>query len=660
MVTLAPKNMKQNLGTSFGLGTASAFGLWSLLALSGCSGSGSGTASFVPIATAHSSASSSPVVVEGKLLVYLASEALSGAGGTNFNPGDADFADDCAVVVDMVARTETDLNVDALEVKILGDNVYLRVSESEDSFDWSGANGATETVLLHFSSTSPLSFVSELAPGTQSLGIAGGRLYFVRGDTTGVVNGETSLAFLTTAAPTVPVTVLSTDAGNTLFPKIHAIDQGLIFLTASEVVEGRVLNGDGDSTDTFVLALLDGTDIAGVVQVVGLSLATSSSPVRARTRGVNDWVIGFLVDEATQDNFVTGLNDPVAMGFSNAWKPQNCGSYADVDRIDQVLHVLGFAPWLVNPIASPPQNTGIPGTGRVLCTANSAGTLFSVATLVREADDGGCNLNNDNNTTDTILRWVKFAAPQLPFGTISQLNAVEETLPGGANAISDLAGRFVCVVSEVKDNTDHDGGGLTHDLVAWIDPNAALPVWVFDHNPNTAGIQSVGASALSDRIERDRLLVAFQESVFGASVNSGGDNDTLDSSPTFARFDPSNANDLDFNGPAVAIDPTNPGIVIANGFAFYRVKEADDSRDWNGDSVLDDFVIFRTNVSTNVSALLGSGARSTANDLQGNVIFTSGTIGAAYLANEGMAGIDLNQPADGRADGFVITWFRIG
>ncbi len=662
--------MKQMLRDSFGVGIAVSAALLVGATLPGCSGSASsGSSNFITVATKRATAAISPVVVQGHLMVYLASEALSGVGGTNFNlaNGDADTNDDCAVVVDMTAGTETDLNVATIAASIVGNEVYLIVSETADSKDWSLDNGLLDTVLLHYSSTAPLSFVDKIAPGpaAHSWAVAGGRLYYARGDTSTLINGESSLRYLanTTAITSVtPVTVLQTDALNTLEVSILGVDENLIFLTADENDALRDLNGDLDATDPFVLALLDGTDIAGVIENVGLSVKDESAPVRAKLTVAHDWVVGFLVDEATQSNFPTGLNDPTL--FSNAWRPTSpavgCGlTYNDTDTLDEVLHVLKFALWHTNPVLNPPKNTGIPGTERVLCTSTA------VATLVKESDDGGCDLNNDGDTLDTVLRWALVATPQLPFGNSTQLNAVEDGIPGGTHGISDLAGRFLCVVSESDDNTDFDGGGKTHDLVAWLDPNVGVPTWVFDHNPATVGMDAVGASAMSDRIERDRLLVAFEESVtlpssFPNGINIGGDNDRLDSTPTFCRFDPGNSLDLDFPGPAVAVSALNPGIVIANGVAFYRVDELADNRDWNGDGI-PGFVIFRTTLSNNFSALIGSGIRATANNIAGPCVFTGGTIGAAFISQESIAGplgTDLN--ADGRKDGFVVTWFRIG
>lgn len=622
--------------------------------LAGCSGGGggSGVANFDPKRVANATAAASPLVIEGKWLVYLASEALSAVGGTNFNAGtgDGDTNDDCAVVVDMTTKAEVDLGVATLEAKIVGDQIYLMVAETADSKDWNLDADTNDRVLLHYSKTSPLSFVDEIDSGNNAWAVVDGRLYYVSDDTAGLVNGDTSLNYLETSAPTTPVVVLHSDAANTLEPEILGVDEDLIFLIADETSEGRDLNGDGDSLDPYVLALLDGTNLAGVIQNVGLSIEDDSSPFSARSTGAGDWLVGFLVDEATQSDAASGLNDPISQGFGNNWKPTNCAGYADVDQTDHVLHVIeSYAAWSAAPLVAPPENTGLPGNDRVLTTTTAA------ATLVDEADEGGgaCDLNNDGDFTDTILRWVIASAPQAPFGTATQMNAVEDSLPGGTDGASDLSNKWICVVSESDDNTDHDGdAATTHNLVAWLDPAAGSPVWVFDTNPSSAGLQPAGASWMADRPARDRLLVAYQEAVINLAINTG-DNDKLDSVPTFVRFDPANPNDLDFPGPAAAVAATNPGIAIATKYAFYRLDENADNRDWNGDNVKDDFILFRTDVNTGFSALIGL-----ANNLTGPIVVNSGSLGAAFLADETMAGADLNN--DGRSDGFVVTWFRIG
>ena len=88
----------------------------------------------------------------------------------------------------MPNKAEVELNVATSEVKIVANEIYLIVSESADSKDWSvPANGISGNVLLHYSTALGLTFVDEIATGANAWGVAGGRLYYVRGDTTGLV-----------------------------------------------------------------------------------------------------------------------------------------------------------------------------------------------------------------------------------------------------------------------------------------------------------------------------------------------------------------------------------------------------------------------------------------------------------------------------------------
>ena len=195
------------------------------------------------------------------------------------------------------------------------------------------------------------------------------------------------------------------------------------------------------------VALLDGTDISGVIQNVGLSVKDDSTPVRAHLTSAGDWLVGFLVEEATQSNFPTGLNDPtvVAFNFGNAWKPSGgtgCGNaYVDADTTDTVLHIIKYAAWSSNAVLNPPVNTGIPGLDRVLCTSTT------VATLVNESDDGGCDLNNDGDNSDEVLRWVLAATPLAPFGNSTQINAVPPRCWALARPRPAIAGDLVLVAA---------------------------------------------------------------------------------------------------------------------------------------------------------------------------------------------------------------------
>ena len=152
-------------------------------------------------------------------------------------------------------------------------------------------------------------------------------------------------------------------------------------------------------------------------------------------------------------------------------------------------------------------------------------------------------------------------------------------------------------------------GRLARGYIGWIVPgyNGIAQIGLACRHPRKPGanVQAAGASWIAERAARDRFLVSFQESVFGGSINTGGDADLLDSSPTFPRFDPADVNDLDFPGPAVAVNAANPGIEMANNVGFYRVDEAADNRDWNGDNVKNDQVLFRTSLSNNFSKFVG-------------------------------------------------------
>lgn len=625
--------------------------LFGAAALAGCGSSDSGTTFFTPISTRSAAAAVSPIKIHERFMVYLASEASTGPAGTNINT-DADLLDDCAVVVNMATKSETRLPIDTLDFEIVQGPatgsalVYLVVSEAQDGVDWNVDADMTDTVLLCWNSTNAsTTFVDVIEDeGKVALLQAGDRLYYSVSDSTVLANGETTLRYVNAAAPTTPVTVLAVDTLNTHKPRLIGVDEGLIFLFQDEVVEGRDCNTDADATDGFVLALLDGTDPAAMFRSVELAVEDDSTPLRAKNTAAHDWLVAFLVSEAAQSNAATGLNDPT--NFPSAWIPLNCPGYTDTDTTDNVLHFLEFANWNADGVVVP-TNTGLVGHDRVIAVTGA------VATIALESEDGACDLNADGDTTDNIVRWVKTTTPTLPFVSSTELVALEDSVPGGLHGLTDLSNKLIAVVSESDDDRDHDGDALlTHDLVAWLDPVAVAPTWVFDHGTST-GIQAAGASWIGERTERDRTLVAFQESVFGGSINSGGDADLLDSSPTFARFDPANASDFDFAGPAVACNKANPGMAIANGVAFYRVDEADDNRDWNGDGFKNDQVLFRTSLSNNFSKYVG-----VLNTLAGPAIVNIGTIGAAYLADEVMANVDFN--GDGQIAGFTVRWMRVG
>jgi hypothetical protein len=368
--------------------------------------------------------------------------------------------------------------------------------------------------------------------------------------------------------------------------------------------------------------------------------------VRALQTDPRKWSLSILVSETDQGVAGTNLNDPAL--FSASWKPSQCIGLEDADTLDQVLHFLDY-----DAGASPPfvaaTNTGLVGTDRIVALQSGGKVFVGVVSL--ESDEGLCSLNGDLDQLDEVVRITEAVSPVLPLTSTARIVALED-VPGGTEGLSDLGGRILAVVSESDDDRDHNGDGLKDlDLVAWLNPSAGSPSWVFDHNSTTGGIQPAATDWMGERPERDRLPVTFREKSINQSINSGGDMDTLDSAPSFALFEP--ADDLDFPGPPIAIDSGNAGIEIAAGVGFYRVDEAEDNRDWNGDGVKDDFVLFRTTVLT----LQNSEVLGVLNALPRPALESSGSVGAAYLADEGMANVDYNGDTD-TAD-FVLRWFRL-
>lgn len=634
------------------LGLASCTDLEKLLGLD----DESGTDAFVPHTVKYASLASSPVRVRGSQLVYLAHEASSGALGTNLNAanGDLGFDDQIPVLINMSSGSGSVLRTAAQAVELLGSHVYIAVQEGSDSWDWNQNGVMTDFVLLHYpgSGGSPaapnIEYVDDLDGGSPApMVVAGNRLLYSRPTGAVVAGGETNLLWVDALQPTTPTTVLhniATLAGQAARPRMVRAEEDLVLLTLSELF-GFDLNGDGDANDASVLALLDATDPAALLLSTAFALGGPATPIRARETGANDWLVGFLVSEMGEGDFATGLNDASGLGFPAAWFPSNCQGFSDTDSFDHVLHLLEFAAWSADPVASPPRNTGLAGFGRVFAVAGF------VATLVAESDEGGsCSSNGDADTNDTVLRWAGTANPLLPFTDENELLAAA-LVSGGSGGVGELGDRFVYVVDEAADSRNHDSDALTNStLVAWLDPaDGAAAQWTFDHDPKV-GIQAVGATGLIETRARDRVAISMQEAVAAKSLN-GADLDLNDSVPAFARLDSAVPPRLRFPYAPVAVSSTNAGIVIEGGYAFYRVDEAADDRDWTSANALNDDVLVFSNVANPglsfVSALNLLGAPS---------VVTDGKVGAALLAQESMALRDFN--GDGDTNDYVLRWFK--
>jgi hypothetical protein len=625
---------------------------------------------FEPFNTAQSIDPTRPVRIQERYLAYLASEFETAQA--NYN-ADSDASDMVPFVINMVARTTGNVGVAAEDMALIADQLFLVVDEAKDEVDWNNDGDGTgaawnDLVLVRCSAASPavanVVFVATLnsgftgpLPATPPRMLATDtRLYFTTSAADLMTTDDTTLAYVTTTAPGTVVRVKNADAANTLQPSLMGVDEDLLFLTLNETTEGRDLNGDGDGTpnDQFVLALVDANATTPLLREVGLALPSSTSPARALKRAASDWVVAFLVDELAQG--ATSRNN--ATMLPSNWLPTHCTGGPDTDTNDDVLAYLEYAGWLTSSTVT---NTGFAGIGRVL--AMKSGTQFYVATIVPEADENNCmnagGLNDDTDRMDRVLRWARvetvFGASGI-FRDKDGLLALADTA-GGTHGATDLGGRFLAVVDEAADQRNHDGLVLDHTVLGWLDPtdgNAAT--WTFDHGTG-AGIQAAGTAWLAERPERDYLLLAFQEAVFGLPLNNS-DPDMNDSVPTIGRFDPGNADDFDFDQPpAVAVVADDAGISLQAGAIFYRVDENADNRDWNGDGLKNDHaLLFTEQGNPSNSSFLSS-----LNDLSASAVITNGNVGAAFIYDEsevGAAGTDLN--GDGDPNDFTLRWMRIG
>lgn len=659
--------------------------------VTGCNETGGEGIIFVSRDTDTSFGAAGKVFISERWIVFQADEFTTGPAGSDRNL-DGDVVDSVAQLVDMAMQTETNLGVAVDAFAILGSassaQIYLVVDEVKDGEDWSGDSVLDDLVLLHVGAGAAsgtdfpaLTTLCALDPGNANPLIADGdRVWFVEEPAVGseLVLGETAINWIDLMAPTTlnrvthaitaPGTSTPLLIGALEDPSLVAIDSGLLFFAMDETEESATIGGaagvnlnggftdlqlvaDVDATDGNVLGVLEAGAVSPLARSFGYAVSDDDGPVRALGLGAGEFLIAFLVSEADQgpDNF----NVSTAPDLPPSWLPLQCTA-EDGDMTDEVLHYVLYLGFVADSDTNRPLNTGLAGSDRVLALMASGDNF--VATLVDEADTD-CDLNDDGDTTDQVFRWAPVGGGTAYVIDPDALLAVED-VPGGIDGVFDFDQRFIAVISESDNGADYNGetsgpGFESQDLVAWLDPSAATPAWVFDHNPSSAGVQAAGSDWLAEREERDFLLSTFLESVIDQSINSlGGDTDKIDSVPTFARFQ--SPLDLDFPGPTVATMPGNAGVVIAFDFGFFRVDEADDARDWNGDGDQTDSMLFRTNPDT----MQNTNVLSVLNDLPRPAVESGGTIGVAYIASEPMSGVDHN--GDGDMADLVLRWFRIG
>ena len=629
-----------------------------LLCLAACGASESETSSnaFKLSTSQYGVASTTPLAVQGDWIAFLADEAASGA--TPLNTYDTDVNDEVAIVINTATKTEINLRVAARELRWLGTELYLVVDEILDNHDWDGSTAIAELVLLRWNVTLPDPVLVDVLDRNSPVAITsvGDTLFYASGHLT-VLAMESSFRAISLLTPNLPRNVFTKDTLGGLTPRLLGEQNGLIFLGLDETVFGdsRDLNGDGFANDTTVLALLDGEGTAEPsgytleIRNTGLAIENPASPLRAISRGSHDWLVAFLVNEMAQELSLNrfGGGNPLPQ----SWQVSTCG-VDDVDLDDDVLHAIRFKAWDLDPMTEMPINTGLAGGQRVLIADDAVGTICL------ESDEGPCIFNNDGDSTDSMLRWMRIDGP-MPLGStagparsVSQLLALDTSLAGPALAVAELDGAFVIQCDEVADGRNWDANLSTNrNLVAWLDPQDTSPSWRFNHGTSSASYTT--ATWMGELPGRTRLGIAYAESSNSSFLNPDGDQN--DSVPTFADLLPTVPKRLGFPGYGVALDPGNAGISLANGWGFFRVSEVEEGADINANGQSDDILLVRLNLTNGAIAHM-----SALNLLARPSVETEPdgiSVSGAYLFDEMIFG--LNVSGDNDPNDLVVRYFRL-
>jgi len=625
-----------------------------LAAITGCGAADdeSDAMPFVLRHTSHSVAASTPLLADGDLLAYLADEATTGPGGTDFN-GDGDTADSVAIRVNTQTRAVANLGVATETLAWVNGTLFLEVLEAQDGVDWNNDMDMADRVLLVRTAAGPTpTLVATLDPNANPAIAVAANTLFYSSVTSPTAEFETNLVCTRVPVrggpPSALLPIVSTiddpnDDG--VHVRVARVVGDVVFCLIDENVDGQ-LNADGDATDTRILAVIDAGETVPTLR--GTALASSSDSALAAVAVGNDWLCGFLVSEAAQG---ANLNDPV--DFVASWQPPNCVGRSDNDMFDHCLHWLLMSDLVANARVV---NTGLVGDVAGPVYAHSAGFVAVVSNEAAEGN-GGCDLNGDSDFVDPIFRWVAASNPTAPVTPITDANrllAVAVSLPGGSGGAVTVGSNFAIAVDEAADGRDHDGApGTDRILVAAHTPASTGQSWNFGHGSTTPVVPVAVSWFADDPRSSTRFLAAFTEEGRGADIN--GDMDQLDSIPTFPVV--LTANRLGFPGVGVAVQANNAGISTLGGYAFYRVSEAaHGATDRNGDGDANDMVLQRVRLD-------GAGGPTFMGSLN---TFNGPSIGAgiegsafgAYLYQESLLGTGNDLNGDGDALDIVVRYFR--
>jgi hypothetical protein len=607
-----------------------------------CSSGGGGLGSFEIATSRYTFTSPGILAADGRWALVNAPEA-SALGGTDLNE-DGDQTDAVTIALDLGSGNEFVSGVAATAGYVFNNQVFLVVDESLDN-DQNG-NSIDEIVLLSWTpGPEAPDFVAVLDPDEVPVASAG-RLWFVV-PTAPTLPDETSLRFITASSPTTIVTVFA-EAGTTgsVRPSLLGEEVGMLFLTLDETVNGNQ-NGDGDATDSSVLALVEAGATTPRLVSVQRAIVPTGRPVRARLITTGQWNVAFLVDEAQQGQ---NLNGSVPF-------PLVCSSGPDTDQTDSVLHVLRWEAGDLATATNPPLNSQLPGAAnaqanRILLSSDH------VALLSQEGAYGsgqGCDLNADGDFTDLVLRWAPLSDPDSPESASTLLRQVDFNVPGGALGAIELGDRFVIASPRT---VVVDGAPVNASFLAWAEPGISATYQDSFFDPDDANQQDplvIAPDFLSDLASVGRNPCTLLEQSVGLNLNAGctavlKDNDETDSLPAWLRYDAQD-DALIIAGLGWALQALNGGVVIRSGTAFFRVSENADNFDWNDDGDESDFVLFRSPVTACAPTNMG-----TLNNLPGTPsIYGGSAVGGVFFASETAQNSDLN--GDGVISGLAARFF---
>ncbi|MEM9380208.1 MAG: hypothetical protein AAGB93_09705 [Planctomycetota bacterium] len=609
---------------------------------------------FILRTTRHAIASpTEPMLADGNLLAYRLSE---GGQQIDYN-GDGDTMDAIAVQVNTATQGISILDVATTQLGYVRQTLFLSVLESADGQDRNGDMDTNDFVLLYLASTGELEFYDELLPGSAGgFSIVGNALIY--GSATApaaAMESNVRIARVATngAAPRPPVMALTgTDPNNDgISYEVIGTDGDIAFLVADETVDGD-LNGDGDSLDVGIFAVLDGGAVTPEVFLAGRALETASTPTAVPVTGGGEWLVAFLVDETAG---AASLNDPV--DFDTAWLPVGCNT-RDTDIDDSVLFWFQLTDLAMG---TPPVNTGLVGAANG--TALALQSQF-VGVVSPESDQGpgaGCILNGDGDRNDDVFRWVAASNPAatvLPVTTTSRLLAVRSGLPGGSGGVVRMADGWVLAVDEASDGRDYDGqAGTDRILVGVHNPSNGAQAWNFQHGSSVIRPIAVAWMA-EDEESSSRFFAAITEE--GLSLGNGddfnGDGDDLDALPTIpiaASGGP--ANQLRFPGVPFATSSQNAGVIAKGAVGVHRLSEAAQGNiDLNGDGDTTDTILQRFSLDnsfpTTSMTTSDTGPTPATQFGAGSAVF------GAFLTEEFLIG-DINQ--DGDTNDSIVRYYRL-